>query len=428
VNEVLREVRARDMEGSADSRTHYYAPVSNERGAMLGCADDVPVTPDPSVVASGPAGSPGDRPADRVPTNSGWETDGTFADWYAAHEIAHTLGRAHIQSNGRYPCGSELEPIDSKYPVDSGQLADRTSAYEAFDPGDRDHAIPMVAFDGVPAHDFMTYCDSLWISSYTYEAIYKRLEDEDRPTAPVLADAGPRSTGAGGGALANGPPSSRPSGDSTIPYLKVRGQINFTQHTGHFTTSPELLSTIPRQTGSTDARVRIVVRDSLHATLGRFNARLFFGTDQPDTSDSKADFEADVPRPPEATEVALIVSNNELYVRHLDNVIPVVRISTDVPASGPPDSSGRLGVLLRWDADDRSTPVLYYTVQIRFDADSAWQTIAIRYQNKHYVLEPSQYSHNTKVYYRIWANDGSHESIAVSSAVKIPQLADSLSR
>ena len=39
----------------------------------------------------GPAGKPGQF----FSLGQGWDTDGTYADWYAGHEIGHSLGRAH---------------------------------------------------------------------------------------------------------------------------------------------------------------------------------------------------------------------------------------------------------------------------------------------------------------------------------------------
>ena len=75
-----------------DARTHYYGLVSDGDGSffMRGLASGIPGTADPSTVASGPTGV----------NTWGWDTDGSYGDWYTGHELGHTFGRFHAEFCG----------------------------------------------------------------------------------------------------------------------------------------------------------------------------------------------------------------------------------------------------------------------------------------------------------------------------------------
>jgi len=64
-NAQVAAIRALDMAGGGDPRTHYYGMVSDGGGFMRGSAAGIPGTPDTSVVASGPTG----------PSSWGWDND-----------------------------------------------------------------------------------------------------------------------------------------------------------------------------------------------------------------------------------------------------------------------------------------------------------------------------------------------------------------
>ncbi|MFL6333272.1 MAG: hypothetical protein ACJ754_08030 [Pyrinomonadaceae bacterium] len=118
---------------------------------MRGGASGLPDVPDPTAVASGPAGDP----------EGGWDTDGSYGDWYGAHELAHTFGRLHPGF-----CDGNSED-DAEFPFKDGQLSNGNGAFVGFDIGDEQHGIPMQALPGSRWHDVMTYCERQWISSYT---------------------------------------------------------------------------------------------------------------------------------------------------------------------------------------------------------------------------------------------------------------------
>ncbi|BDC46029.1 hypothetical protein PTKU15_93260 [Paraburkholderia terrae] len=163
MNAQIAAIRAMDMAGGEDSRTHYYGLVSDGGFFMRGCAAGIPSTPAPDTVASGPTG----------PGSWGWDFDGSYGDWYGGHELGHTFGRLHPGF-----CGESQDDLNN-YPYDNGQLGGSDSSYAGFDVGDPANGLPMVALQGVQWHDVMTYCNFQWLSAYTYQAIRLRLLAEN---------------------------------------------------------------------------------------------------------------------------------------------------------------------------------------------------------------------------------------------------------
>jgi hypothetical protein len=187
VNAFLRGIRVTDVLGGMDARTHYYGLVSDGNGAffMRGLASGIPGMPDPSTVASGPTGM----------NTWGWDTDGSYGDWYTGHELGHTFGRFHAEF-----CGAGG---GAAYPFTNGQLSNADGAFVGFDVGDSSRGIPPRALPGVVWHDVMSYCTSQWLSSFTYIGIRDRLVLEDalpagavpRPTRSKMRGTAMRSSG-----------------------------------------------------------------------------------------------------------------------------------------------------------------------------------------------------------------------------------------
>jgi len=163
-NAQLTTIRRLDVSNGTDQRTHYYGMVYDARDFfMRGSASAIPDIPDPTAVASGPTGDP----------EGGWDTDGSYGDWYGGHELAHTFGRLHPGF-----CDGNSDD-DAEYPFTDGQISNSNAKFVGFDMGDAALGIPMRALPGPQWHDVMTYCDQQWISSYTYEGIRLRLLAED---------------------------------------------------------------------------------------------------------------------------------------------------------------------------------------------------------------------------------------------------------
>jgi hypothetical protein len=83
-----------------------------------------------------------------------------------AQEIAHAMGRAHA------PCGNPAG-IDKKYPYTSGGIGVwgwDIIEKELIDPDDR-------------VFDFMSYCNPVWVSDYTFKALYERMVQDAEAAA-----------------------------------------------------------------------------------------------------------------------------------------------------------------------------------------------------------------------------------------------------
>ncbi len=141
-------------------------------------------------LSTGPAGS----------GTWGWDNDGSYADWYAAHEIGHTLGRAH-PTPGSAACGQSAS--DPNYPHAGAQIgADNNT--EGFDAGDSFYSVTRAVYPGATWHDVMSYCNNQWISDYTYRGMYNFMtggplamsaqDEEELPRFEQMPDDGQKMT------------------------------------------------------------------------------------------------------------------------------------------------------------------------------------------------------------------------------------------
>jgi len=170
----LSAIRAKDIDAGTDPRTHYYGIVSDASAGLFfrGAAKDVPQTPDPTIVAVGPAGDP------KQYSGLNWDKNRTFGDWYGAHELAHTFGRFHPGF-----CGGQ-DASDRNFPYRDGRIGDNARDMVGLDFGHPDLGLTMSTMNNETCHDIMTYCDYQWISAYSYEAILARLREEEARFAP----------------------------------------------------------------------------------------------------------------------------------------------------------------------------------------------------------------------------------------------------
>jgi hypothetical protein len=167
----VTNIRAKDVEGGADRRTHYYGLIADDAGFFRGAAVDVPTTPSPDIVAVGPAGKAGP---------GFWDDDASYADWYGAHEIAHTFGRFH-------PGFCDQSHDDHDFPFADGRISNSQLDHIGLDVGDPALGLPLRVMTHEKCHDVMTYCADQWMSAYTYKGILERLEEEEAAFPPEIA-------------------------------------------------------------------------------------------------------------------------------------------------------------------------------------------------------------------------------------------------
>jgi hypothetical protein len=115
-------------------------------------------------VSSGPTGDPSLR------SFSNWDTDSTYGDWYAGHEIGHTFNRDH-PSQGNM-CGHSAS--DPNYPYTGALIGPAGGSLAGFDAGDYLNDPAVLPRD--TWSDLMGYCAFQWISDYTYDAMYDFME------------------------------------------------------------------------------------------------------------------------------------------------------------------------------------------------------------------------------------------------------------
>lgn len=149
-----------------DPRTRFYGLVSDAGGNfMRGC--------------SGIGGRFGSGPTGPAPARYAWDTDGTYADFYGAHEIGHMYGRRHPGA-----CGE----TDNDDPPGAGLLGGPDLDHQGIDAGNTTLGLPFQLYDWRDSWtDVMTYCDNEWISSHTFRGILRNLCQADQANCPNQA-------------------------------------------------------------------------------------------------------------------------------------------------------------------------------------------------------------------------------------------------
>lgn len=172
-NAQIAALRNSEINSGMDPRTHYYGLVDDagRRHFMRGQASGIPAGPQPDTVASGPCGASNGLTGDH---------DLSYADWYGAHELGHTFGRFHPG----FPVGDQ-DASDPEFPYANGQISNADRKYVGYDPGDPDLGLEARVLNGVQHHDVMTYAVQQWVSAHTFEAIRRRLVEEDASFAPL---------------------------------------------------------------------------------------------------------------------------------------------------------------------------------------------------------------------------------------------------
>lgn len=378
INAFVRGVRMSEVGGgSIDARTHYYGLVSDAGGAnfMRGLASGIPGMPDPSTVASGPTGS----------GTWGWDTDGSFGDWYTGHELGHTFGRFHAEF-----CGAGG---GAPYPFVNGQLSNADGAFVGFDTGDADHGLPMRALPGTVWHDVMSYCPSQWLSSFTYTGIRDRIVAEDAlPAGAMPTRSARRGAGTRGRAMSA-------TGSvhvvATVNLTRASGQI---RHVTAYDTPP--VATPGDVTGRGGRASSAQPTLSLRVYAGRSRAREFPAEFIRDACTDRSDdvtgaIDVLLPAVKGASRIDLLLNGEVVdryeagdQVRAVRNVRGAgrSRAATRVRDADRVESTDETGLLVwqpsgaarqaRARAGGAVASRLRYTVQVSSDGGATWHTAA----------------------------------------------------
>jgi hypothetical protein len=387
INAQLIALRAVDISTGTDARTHYYGMVANSGFFMRGKASGIPQTPQPGTVASGPTG-PGDF---------GWDFDGSFGDWYGAHELGHTFGRFHVEF-----CGAVL---GAPYPFPDGQLSGADEAFVGVYVGDPGAGLPMRVMGGIDAHDVMSYCDDQWLSSFTYGGVYDRLVAED---ALPAGSAGPAAaTGL------TGVEGARPLG------MRLIAALNLTRTSGSIT------SVLPAAGGG-DAPARgaepnetaVRVRDAGGAVLDERLVPFQRSACEDPDEDVTGVVDVVIPSFADAATIELLVDGQVVDSHPVGGQPAPVGglVRADRAAAGPGEAPG--GVLeLRWEAPE-APPGQRYIVQTSDDAGATWQTVAVGLAEPAVTLTPDDLK-GDQVTVRVLATTGSGTTVVRTDTVPV---------
>jgi hypothetical protein len=410
VNPFLSALRAQDVAAGTDHRTHFFGLAADGGGFMRGWAATIPASPDPTVVASGPAGRPSG--------SFGWDTDGSYADWYTGHELAHTFGREHPGF-----CSNNSQD-DPAFPYPHGQIANNNGDFTGYDAGDPAHAIAPVALPGVVWHDLMTYCDHQWLSGYTYEAIYRRLVAEDALAAPgslpgalPLSGGGPQPAIHNTAAVGGGAMPSQPNG------IHIVARVNQTKGTGQFRfVTPVAAIATAGQMPTAASEYRIRVKQANGSTI---EYPVAFRRDAcGDSSDTDVTGSLDViiPNHPEAVALELVHNNQVLDIFTAGaeppepqdiqpataGAGPAASLTASASASSRPKIvwtlAGTGGATMA--AASVTGPTAVYTVQLSTDDGQTWRTVGVGLVDPETTLDPHLFAGKDSIQVRVTATNG----------------------
>jgi hypothetical protein len=425
INTFLRGIRAPDIVGGMDRRTHYFGLVPDGGGGffMRGQASGVPVTADPSTVASGPTGS----------GTFGWDTDGSYGDWYTGHELGHTFGRPHAEF-----CGAAE---GAAYPFVNGQLSNADGAFVGFDMGDPSRALPMRALPGTVWHDLMTYCSNQWLSSFTYTAIRNRLNEENALPAGMPMRSGKlvRAAAAGGKGMAKG------------GVIHVVATMNLTDGSGRFqhvtplpvATSGGLATRLASGSRSKKTgKPNVTVRAYAGANSVEYQVEWIPDACLDPGDDETGAVDAFIPRSASMTRLELVLNGTVLdtfspggtagSVRNIRSAAPgagrrgAKRLTADISAGDPDfaslswDAPGRAGAAKRGLTAQAESSV--YSVQISIDGGKTWETVGFDLREPRVAIDRGLIGDAKTVKVRITSTDG-FRSVTTEKNVKASDLA-----
>jgi hypothetical protein len=336
---------------------------------MRGRAIDIP-----GCIASGPTGE----------HDWGWDDDGSYGDWYAAHELGHTLGRYHTEGIQPPPCGGSCSTYACRgtcgcegganvvYPDGRiGGPAGDDRRYYGFDIQTR------AIYTPTGWVDVMTYCDYQWISDVTYQGIYDRLITETVGTA-----------------VAQSVPA--PAGE----HLLVLGEMNLTQGTAELGT----LYRLPDLTSSghpSPSSYTLRLLDAGDALLAEYPFTPRKDTEHYPGEDLKATVYEIIPYAAGTARVVVTGEGGEITSRMVSPNPPTVTMAH-------PNGGEQLGprAVATWSGSDPDGGTLTYALLYSADDGATWTAFASGIQDTHYTLHTGELPGSGAARIRVLASDG----------------------
>ncbi len=305
----------------------------------------------------------------------GWDTDGSYADWYGGHEIGHSQGRGHTFG-------------DPSYPYPDQEIG--TSAYRGFDFGDtglNGLLIPRVYPN--EWHDVMSYSNNQWISDYTYVGIKNFSGLVAAPEQAVGGD-----------------------------YLQLSGVLFPDEHTADITQARRWTSLGFTPTPPTPGAYRIRLLDS-GGELVHYDFTPVVGED--DSVLLVSEF------------VPFVLGTTRLEITHpgSGDLVWSYDLSANAPVVGnvqlvspPSPVSGE--VTLDWDASDADGDLLTYDVLYSDDDGVSWQVISMGLTASAAEIDTAELAGSLQGRFKVIANDGLNQGEAFSTAYNVQMKAPTI--
>jgi len=366
-----------------DPYARYYGMAIDTGGFMRGLAAGIP-----STIAAGPTGPSG-----------GWDTDGSYGDWYGGHELGHTYGRAHVRGApyaGPGGCGDEAGP-DGSYPYGSGKISPGTSPWATNTKYGLDWSAGSLRLITPDWYDVMTYCVPEWISDYTYNHIYSRMIAEK----PVM--------------------------QAQLDQLRATA----TEHlvvTGRIVTPTDVITLsaffrVPNSidvTGTVAGEYHIRLLDAGNAQLADYAFTPNFSTEANDPVGTIAEA---VPWVTGTQRIAIWHNTTALITRTVSANTPVVTVTA--PNGGEILSGSNYTVT--WTASDADGDPLTYLLEYSTDNGATWQLLGTNITQTQAMLDLTRLPGTTQGLFRVWASDGVNTAADASNGTfTVPSKAPSV--
>jgi hypothetical protein len=319
----------------------------------------------------------------------GWDTDGSYADWYAGHEMGHSLGRAHPTASAA-TCGNSAS--DNSYPYPGGQIGPNDGSMEGFDAGDPTFGIAKAVYPGTSWYDVMSYCSNQWISDYTYTGMYNYMiaHPSSAPNAGTLSADATRAR-----ILVNG------------DFLSVSGVINPTGGTAGFAAVYHL-SSVANQPPLTPGDYSIRLVDGSSNPLATYS---FTPTPSDDgsglTFDQVVNFVA-------GTRAVQIIRNSDNAVLGSQAISANPPTVSNVALQGAPNPVSGV-VTLAWTASDPDGDALTFDIFYSRDNGATFQPVKMHVTGTSTQIDTAQLGGSGTAILRVVANDGVNTGEASSA-------------